>query len=588
MANLTRFDLQEQVFFCCQDMEEFFADLRDAGLEDKIGVYFYNGASDYRSQLLGLLLAKPFLADQALIVVSQADVSMVRQAASDFLVAHAQARLLLDLSTVNLGYSAFGQGLLVLGWDVTPAQPTTPFDWRQWRDENTIRAIQGLEQQQRTARLEALKKEAVMLVAEGKVAEAEHKYQTFLLTDRNNGEVWQNLGMLYFLAGKDAAAFDALTTSLSLNPDNALAHYFCGLVLERANLVEQAIEAHQRAISLEPSYRDALNHLGNLLMKQKQFSQAEELFRRSIAADPTQLASYTHLGDALMGQEHPEAAIVHYQKAISFNGRAVDVWQKISTAYRAIGNIDQANFTSLYALYHEHRHQEVVEQFQTYFEIDQLNSLNDCFILRDCFFNCGLTQQAIQCVERASLICPEDYFLRIASSLVLPAIYQTPEEMTFYRQRYLQGYDTLMQWVEDAAEKAEAFNITCVENFMNFYLCYQGLNDRPIHDHYGKLIHQLAAENYPQLASTFSIPPLRDGKIRIGYIAESLGNNSETRWALGWLKNHDRSQFEIYCYSINSNSDLRTGQFKLLSDAFYHLPNNLEATCEQIRSDQLH
>ncbi|MGA7934782.1 MAG: class I SAM-dependent methyltransferase, partial [Kovacikia sp.] len=68
MANLTRFDLQEQVFFCCQDMEEFFADLRDAGLEDKIGVYFYNGASDYRSQLLGLLLAKPFLADQALIV----------------------------------------------------------------------------------------------------------------------------------------------------------------------------------------------------------------------------------------------------------------------------------------------------------------------------------------------------------------------------------------------------------------------------------------------------------------------------------------------------------------------------------------
>ncbi|MGK7877233.1 MAG: glycosyltransferase, partial [Xenococcaceae cyanobacterium] len=50
--NLSLFNLEQQVFFCQQDFEEFFFDLREIQSEDKIGVYFYNGAPDYRSQLL--------------------------------------------------------------------------------------------------------------------------------------------------------------------------------------------------------------------------------------------------------------------------------------------------------------------------------------------------------------------------------------------------------------------------------------------------------------------------------------------------------------------------------------------------------
>jgi protein O-GlcNAc transferase len=587
MAHLHNFGLQEQVFFCCQEMEEFFADLRDAALEDKIGVYFYNSSADYRSQLLALLLAKPFLADQALIILNQADLGTMRQAVWDFLAVHSQAELLLDLSA-HSGNSAFGQGVLVLGWNVNSSPSVKTSDQQQWWDELTISTLQKLEQQQQVARLEVLIKEATLLAVEGRMEAAEDKYQTALLYDANNVEVWQNLGMLYYLTGNNDAALNALTTSLELNSQNVLTHHILGLVLERQELIDQAIEAYQQAIILNPSYVVALNSLGRLFLKQGEFKRAEALFQQAIAATPDQDETFVNLGDSLMGQEQPKLAIETYKKAVNLNLQNSAAWKKLSAACAAIGDADGAHLSSIYALYFQDRHEEAIEYFQHHFKIDQLQTAHDCWILHDCFLQCGYTQQAIQCIETAARLSPDDDFLQVAPNLVLPFVYQTYEEINFYRQRYLKGYDLLGQLMERAIEQPEMINFKSAEKFMNYYLCYQGFNDRAIHKRYGKLIHKLTAEDSPKFAAALSTPPLRNGKIRIGYIAESLGNNSETRWAVGWLKNHDRSQFEIYCYSIDSTSDLRTGQFKILSDVFHHLPNNLEATCEQIRLDQLH
>lgn len=116
--NLTKFNLKEQVCFCNQSFEEFFLDLRTMQTSDKIGVYFYDGAHDYRSQLLGLLLAKPFFADQALIVVDDTNWHIVKQANWDFIAAHPQCQLLLDIQTPGNGHETFWNGLQVLSWDI--------------------------------------------------------------------------------------------------------------------------------------------------------------------------------------------------------------------------------------------------------------------------------------------------------------------------------------------------------------------------------------------------------------------------------------------------------------------------------------
>lgn len=143
-ANLTTFNLKEQVCFCNQNFEEFFFELKLMQAADKIGVYFYDGAHDYRSQLLGLLLAKPFLADQALIIVDDSNWHTVKQANWDFIATHPQCHLLLDIQTPGDGHETFWNGIQVLSWD---SNSECNYEWstfKKFRQPAVIEAIYDL------------------------------------------------------------------------------------------------------------------------------------------------------------------------------------------------------------------------------------------------------------------------------------------------------------------------------------------------------------------------------------------------------------------------------------------------------------
>jgi protein O-GlcNAc transferase len=140
-ANLAAFGLVDQVCFCNQDFEAFFYDLGQLQSEDKIGVYLYDGAHDYRSQLMGLLLARPFLAEQALIVVDDSNWSAVQQANWDFIAAHPQCRLELDLSTPQNGHHTFWNGLQLLSWDT---RRTSPCEWEEIQSHRNIELLNAI------------------------------------------------------------------------------------------------------------------------------------------------------------------------------------------------------------------------------------------------------------------------------------------------------------------------------------------------------------------------------------------------------------------------------------------------------------
>ena len=65
----------------------------------KIGVFFVDGAHDYRSQLVALLKGKAFLAQASAIVIDDANYAHVRQANSDFLRSHSDFALLMEAYT---------------------------------------------------------------------------------------------------------------------------------------------------------------------------------------------------------------------------------------------------------------------------------------------------------------------------------------------------------------------------------------------------------------------------------------------------------------------------------------------------------
>ena len=64
--------------------------------ERKVAVFFIDGAHDYRSQLMALLLIRPYLAERAVIVVDDANYFDVRQSTRDFLLSHPEFKMVFE------------------------------------------------------------------------------------------------------------------------------------------------------------------------------------------------------------------------------------------------------------------------------------------------------------------------------------------------------------------------------------------------------------------------------------------------------------------------------------------------------------
>ncbi|MEC4815136.1 MAG: tetratricopeptide repeat protein [Scytonema sp. PMC 1069.18] len=622
--NLSLFNLESQIVFCNQDFEEFFAELREIETESKIGVYFYNCGSDYRSQILALLLVKPFLANQALIITSNCNSSGVQQANWDFMTAHPQCQMLLDLPTPEDNHSSFWNGIQVLSWDIDREYNYALSFLKKQRHDNFIQAVINcqLDFENQKKAIVNLRREAVILYNYGCFEEAEQKYKQVLAWDNNQADAWLDLCILYYKTNRYQPALNALVHSIQLEPSQAINYYTMGVVLEKLGATSHAMEAYEQAIALEPEAIDPYNNLGNILLEKGEIDKAEANYRQAIAANPKHFGSYLNLGNVLMERQQIDEAIVIYEQALQLKSRNPDVLYNLGVALEAKNNPAKAALYYGYASYRQNQYQEAINYYQQFLQTETGDehfyiALAECYQGLDraeeaintykeglrlypkssniyIFFalalqEMGYTEQAIEVVTEASQFLPDVLAFRLEKQRILPILYDTQEEVDFYRNRFTQGLEELIQHTSLDTPESQKSALAGIGMRTNFYLQYQCRNDVELQKLYGKFVHQVMAANYPQWAKPIPMPTLEKGeKIRIGYASYYLRGHNGAKWALGWIKNHNRQDFEIYCYHTSPMIDLITQQFKLTSDFFHHIPDDLDGVCSQILADKLH
>lgn len=96
--------------------------------------------------------------------------------------------------------------------------------------------------------------------------------------------------------GDAAGSETAFRRALQLSPDCAEAHANLGLLLERANRLDEA-EVHQRqAIEIDPRHSLLMQNFGALLIRRKIFKEAESVCRQALLLSPQSAAAWTNLG----------------------------------------------------------------------------------------------------------------------------------------------------------------------------------------------------------------------------------------------------------------------------------------------------
>jgi protein O-GlcNAc transferase len=82
-----------------------------------VGVWYYDAAHDYDSQVEGLRIAEPLLASGAVLIVDDTDWEQVGRAMDDYLAAQPRARRILAIEGKEPGSPQWWEGMQVLHWD---------------------------------------------------------------------------------------------------------------------------------------------------------------------------------------------------------------------------------------------------------------------------------------------------------------------------------------------------------------------------------------------------------------------------------------------------------------------------------------
>ncbi len=83
----------------------------------RVGVWYYDAAHDYESQVRGLRIAEALLVPGALMIVDDTDWTDVARAMDDYLAAQPRARRILTVDGKDRGAPQWWEGMQVLVWD---------------------------------------------------------------------------------------------------------------------------------------------------------------------------------------------------------------------------------------------------------------------------------------------------------------------------------------------------------------------------------------------------------------------------------------------------------------------------------------
>jgi protein O-GlcNAc transferase len=83
----------------------------------RVGVWYYDAAHDYDSQVEGLRIAEPLLVPGALVILDDTDWTDVERAIDDYLAGQPRARRLLTIEGKGRGFPQWWEGMQVLVWE---------------------------------------------------------------------------------------------------------------------------------------------------------------------------------------------------------------------------------------------------------------------------------------------------------------------------------------------------------------------------------------------------------------------------------------------------------------------------------------
>ena len=400
--------------------------------------------------------------------------------------------------------------------------------------------------------------------------------QSILFKTGDDPLVWNVLGAACKGLGRTSEATLAFERVTKLDPMNVTGYLNLGVALKDQGLLEDAIATFQKALLLKPDYPDAFVNLGNTLKAQGHLDQALEAYQNALRLDPNHLQAVLNMGAGLQDQGSFEAALEVYRSALDRHKSHPKIYANMGVTLQSAGHIEDAIKAYKSAIHLEPTDpQTYINLGNVYFDTGDYKDAEDAYLTA-----ISLNPKATDAYNNLSNALSHQGRLEDAQKAIEVAVSLEPDNAKFHANLG----DILAD--QGAFDKAiDACTVALSLDSDNHAIRVQKLNllakvcdwdgiekDRPKIPILGRSDQEIlpfsalpledSPERHRQRSEIFCkakfnssigqriLQRSQRAKLRIGYFSAEFKSHPVAYLMAKVLETHDRSEFEIFGYSI--------------------------------------
>jgi len=421
----------------------------------------------------------------------------------------------------------------------------------------------------------------------GSLEKAEAIYRQILQDFPNQADAWHLMGLIAFQRGDLDLSLELINKAITINASIPVFHNNLGNVLKQQNKLDDAIKSYYDAINLDPHYAEVYFNLATILSALGDLDAAVNCYKNALNAQPNYPEAYNNLGNLLRRIGNIDGATKCYKQAISIDPNYAEAYMNLGLALQTCGDFKQATYQYQMALL---------------LNPDFPEAHNN---IGNVLYDQGKIDSAIKHYKQAILLRPD--FPEAHNNLITPL----REKGDF--DGCIKHYKAAIHLQPNLAEAHNNLAAVMISKYrLNdaIKLYRQAIKIKPdfaeahsnllynLHYHHdigaSKLFneHKKWAIQHAEPLSFMILPHTNnrepDRRLRIGYCSPDLCSHPVPFFIETLLAFHNRSSFEIYCYSDVAKPDVVTGRIKGLSDHWRNIHGmNHDQVSALVRDDSI-
>lgn len=394
--------------------------------------------------------------------------------------------------------------------------------------------------------------QALALWQEGSLAEARSLLVKILAAQPAHAEANNLLGVFLLDEGDTASAREHFNRALTARPDFAAPQNNLGNIYLADGELDAAARCYRAALVHTPDYVEALTNLGSVCNLQGDNQTAETYCRKAVELAPGFAGAQCNLGNVLLSLGRVGEAIACYREALRLSPGLPEALVNLALSLQDVSYLPGA--IDYYEKLAERRPNDFLPQVRIAQALQVLGSWDE----------------AAQRLDRALELKPD----ATETLAILSA-----------NHAFIGDVRTGMSYLQQVLD-AEPGNLSAQSRltFDSMYLA--NCTGRQLYRGYRDWAELYATRPLLPLPPLSSATPER--RLRIGYVSKDFAKHSVSYFLEPILRHHDRTKFEIFCYSNLIHEDNYTERYKQLADHWRDISTLSEqAAVDRVREDNI-